>query len=103
MCVELAGLSDDAIVVEVADHKLLIRGERPIPQPPCSKPPTSILHKEINSGAFERTINLPDCANPDAIEAKLEAGFLWITINKRISRSVRSTDVDFRPFVTGDW
>ena len=85
LCVELAGLSDDAIVVEMANRKLQIRGERSVTRPPGSKSPTCILHKEINSGAFERIIDLPDCADPDDIEAKLEAGFLWITINKRIS------------------
>jgi len=85
LCVELAGLSDDAIIVEMANHKLQIRGERPIPRPPCSQPPTCILHKEINSGAFERTIDLPDCADENVIEAKLEDGFLWITIGKQTS------------------
>lgn len=83
LCIELAGLNDDAIVVEVTDRKLHIRGERPIPRTPSSDPATCMIHKEINSGAFERTIDLPDCADADAIEAKLESGFLWITIGKR--------------------
>ena len=83
LCVELAGLNDDAITVEVVERKLRIRGDRPIPRPPSSESPGCILHKEINSGAFERTIDLPDRVDPDVIEAKLEAGFLWITIGKR--------------------
>ena len=83
VCVELPGLDDEAITVEVLERKLQIRGERSIPHPPASETSTCILHKEINSGAFERTIDLPDCTDSDAIEAKLKAGFLWITIGKR--------------------
>jgi len=85
LCVELAGLNDDAITVEVVERKLRIRGERPIPRPPSSDTPGCILHMEINSGTFERTIDLPEQADPDDIEAKLEAGFLWITVGKRTS------------------
>ena len=83
VCVELAGLDDDAIVVEVVERKLQIRGERSIPRPPSTKTPSCILHKEIDSGPFERAIDLPDRADLDDIEAKLEAGFLWITVGKR--------------------
>ena len=80
---ELAGLDDEAIVVAVVERKLRIRGERSIPWPPSTTPPSCILHKEIDSGAFERAIALPDRADLDDIEAKLEAGFLWITVGKR--------------------
>jgi HSP20 family molecular chaperone IbpA len=83
LCVELAGLAEDAIVVEVASGKLVLRGERPMPRPPGSEATTCIVHMEINSGPFERTIELPDRADPNTVEAKLEAGFLWITIGKK--------------------
>jgi len=83
LCVELAGLAEDAIVVEVAGGKLVLRGERPMPRPPGNESTTCIVHMEINSGPFERTIELPDRADPNTVEAKLEAGFLWITIGKK--------------------
>ncbi|HSW47415.1 MAG TPA: Hsp20/alpha crystallin family protein [Phycisphaerae bacterium] len=83
LCVELAGLPEEAIVVEVADRKLIVRGERPAPKPPASASPECIVHMEINSGPFERIIDLPDRADPGRIEAKLESGFLWITIVKK--------------------
>ena len=85
LCVELAGMSRDAIVLEAEENKIRIRGQRAVPQPPGREVTGCILHMEINSGAFQRTIELPERANLDSIEAKLDSGFLWITIAKRES------------------
>lgn len=82
-CVELAGMSQDATVVEVVENKLRIRGDRPVPRPPGSESTGCIMHMEINSGSFERLIELPDRADPAIIDARLESGFLWITVDKR--------------------
>jgi HSP20 family molecular chaperone IbpA len=38
---------------------------------------------EINSGGFERIIKLPERADLGCVEAKLESGFLWITVAKK--------------------
>ena len=82
-CVELSGMAQDAIVVEVVENKLRIRGDRPVPRPPDSESIGCIMHMEINSGPFQRMIELPDRADPNTVEARLEAGFLWITIGKK--------------------
>ena len=83
LCVDLAGLARERIDVGVIGRKLLIRGERPAPAPPRADEPCCILRMEIDSGPFERTIELPDQADVNAVEAKLDQGFLWITIGKR--------------------
>ena len=83
LCVELAGLVEESIVVEVTGRKVVIRGDRPVPQPPGRGSPGCILHMEINSGPFERAIALPDRADVSRVEAKLECGFLWITVAKK--------------------
>lgn len=83
LCVELAGLAREQIDVEVLGHKLLIRGERPVPLPPQSEGPRCILRMEINSGPFQREIELPGEADMNAIEARFDNGFLCITIGKR--------------------
>jgi len=79
LCAELAGLAEESIVVEVVDRKVIIRGDRAVPQPPGSASPGCVLHMEINSGPFERAIELPDRADAGQIDAKLENGYLWIT------------------------
>lgn len=82
-CVELPGLSKEAIVVEVVDRKLRVRGDRPLPRPPESESPGCIMHMEIDSGPFERTIELPERADSGVVEARLESGFLWVTVAKK--------------------
>jgi HSP20 family protein len=84
LCVDLAGLVKDDVEVQVIGHTIRIRGARPVPQPaPVAGEPRCVLRIEIDSGPFERTIDLPETANTDNVEAKLQDGFLWITVNKR--------------------
>ena len=83
LCLELAGLAREQIHVEVVDHKLIIRGQRPVPPPPDIDRPGSVLRIEIDSGPFERTVELTESVDVESIEAKLRDGFLWISIAKR--------------------
>jgi HSP20 family molecular chaperone IbpA len=83
LCVEVAGLSREKIIVEAIGQSIRICGERPIPQPPKTSGPTCIVHMEINSGAFERIVKLPDRADLAQVDANLDAGFLWVTISKK--------------------
>ncbi len=82
-CIELPGLAKEAIVVEVVEGKLRVRGERPLPRPAGSDFSGCIMHMEIDSGPFERTIELPDRADSLLVEAQLESGFLWVTVAKK--------------------
>ncbi len=86
LCVELAGLAKDKIHVDVAGNKITIRGDRPAPPPPMSEGQVSLLRMEIDSGPFERCIELPERADMEQVTAKLADGFLWITIAKRAAR-----------------
>jgi HSP20 family protein len=83
LCLELAGLAREQVHVEVVENRLTVRGQRPVPPPPGTHQPGSVLRIEIDSGLFERTVELPDAADVDSIEAQLQDGFLWITIAKR--------------------
>lgn len=82
ICAELAGLSRDQIQVEVAEHKIIFKGERPVPAPRDSQSSGCMLRLEINSGRFERCIELTDLADMDTVEAHLDTGFLWIKVDK---------------------
>jgi HSP20 family molecular chaperone IbpA len=80
ICVDLAGMPREAIAVEVQDRRIKVSGDRPVPPPPDCDWPDCILRMEINSGRFERVIELPERANLNSTEAKLESGFLWIIV-----------------------
>lgn len=43
----------------------------------------SYLHRERRAGVAERRISLPDTANPDTIDAQLNAGVLHVTVGKK--------------------
>ncbi len=85
LCAELAGLAKDQIGVDVLGNKITVRGERAAPPPPERRLGGScILRMEINSGPFERCIELPSTADMSSVAAKLTDGFLWITVAKRM-------------------
>ena len=44
---------------------------------------------ERQFGSFSRSFSLPDTADPDKIEAKLENGILSLTIGKRVEAKPR--------------
>lgn len=83
ICAELAGLDKEQIHVEALGDKIRIRGERPAPSPSEDAPPDGIRRMEIDSGPFERTIELPAEADMGTVEARLDRGFLWIRVGKR--------------------
>jgi HSP20 family protein len=75
---EAPGLKAEDIGVSVADgDQLTISAER--------VPPTDgggWLYQECGYGEFSRTITLPVAVDPDAVEAKYEAGVLTIMLRK---------------------
>jgi HSP20 family protein len=83
ICADLAGLEKEEVAVEVADQEIRIHGQRPVPVPCDPLNPRCILRIEINSGSFFRSIRLPSRADMNSTVAKLDKGFLWITVNKQ--------------------
>lgn len=76
---EAPGLKAEDIGVSVADgDQLTISAER---TPPMNDRGTC-LYQERGYGEFARTITLPVAVNPDAVEAKYEAGVLTIALRK---------------------
>jgi len=75
---EAPGLKAEGIEVSVADgDQLTIAGAR---TPPADR--SGWLYQERGYGAFSRTITLPVAVDPDAVEAKYEAGVLTVTLRK---------------------
>lgn len=86
VCVDLAGVDKDKIDVEVADHRLKLRGSRDVPT--CSPADVDPQEKvkvhlmEIDHGAFTREVEIPTDSDRQNIKASYRNGMLWIEIPK---------------------
>ena len=76
---ELPGVEPDEVEIEVAGNLLTIRGEKKIEK---EEKDDNIHTIERRYGAFKRTIQLPDNALVDGIEARSKNGVLYIRIPK---------------------
>ena len=86
VCVDLAGVDKEKIDVEVADRRLKLRGARAVPNysPDSNDPQEKVrVHlMEIDHGAFNREVEIPDDADRHKIAAAYRNGLLWIEIPK---------------------
>lgn len=81
ICVELAGIDETQISVELRHPStLIIAGQRDQPCPAGVEGPLSVYALEVDEGAFTREIELPENIAVDHIEATYQTGFLWITV-----------------------
>lgn len=76
----LPGLTEDDIDVEVEDTYLRISGKREEVQ---EKKEKSHYTKEIRRGSFERVVSLPYPVQQDKVEAEYEHGVLKVIMPKR--------------------
>lgn len=78
---DLAGVPPEAIAVSVEPRRLIIRGARPAPEP-GSEPVglTQLLALEIDQGAFERVLDLPQEINADDLTTEYRDGLLRIQV-----------------------
>ena len=84
--VDLAGVTGDQVDIQVNPRgELMLAGRRDLPEP-CDGPKGNLrLHlMEIDHGEFCRTIELPEDADLDRIEAcTRRSGMLWVSIAKK--------------------
>ena len=78
--VEVPGVSQDDVTIEVADRTLTIKGEKKQHTEDKNK---NFYRVECAYGAFQRTLSLPDDADEDGIAATFAKGILTITIPRR--------------------
>jgi HSP20 family protein len=84
VCVELAGMRHDAIEIHAGGNRLTIKGHRPKPPLPDGAPESVVFHLlEINSGGFERRIQLPDVVDADRVSASYKHGYVWIEMPRK--------------------
>ncbi len=84
ICVDLAGLDRSGIDVRVESRRLIIRGQRQLPEPEeTAGPPLHVLAMEIDHGPFAREVVLPAEVDPEEVRAEQRNGLLWISLPLR--------------------
>jgi len=78
---DIPGVKDDDIDVSLHNGVLSITGRRTSED---RKEGESYYVYERQYGAFSRSFALPDTADPDKVEAKLDSGVLAVMIGKRV-------------------
>ncbi|HWP27054.1 MAG TPA: Hsp20/alpha crystallin family protein [Xanthobacteraceae bacterium] len=88
--VELPGLEEKDIQINVADNFLTIRGEKRAEK---NEETRNYRHYERSYGSFSRTIELPPGIDADAIKASLSKGVLKVTVPKPAPAQVKKVEV----------
>jgi HSP20 family protein len=81
ICVDLAGVDRSRIDLEVEGQRLILRGERDVPEPKDKEGRIlQTIAMEIDYGSFLRVVQLPDEVDIDRVTAEQENGLLWIIL-----------------------
>lgn len=87
---ELPGLEEKDVQINVADNILTIRGEKKAEKEQKDK---NYRLVERSYGAFERTLELPEGVNADAIKANISKGVLKVTVPKPAPTQAKKIEV----------
>ena len=87
---ELPGIAADAIEVTIENDKLIIRGERKIPE---IGPLANYYRREREAGSFRRVISLPKKIEAGKVTAASQNGILEITLPKAAEAKPRQIDI----------
>lgn len=88
---DLPGMDQDDITVEIHDRQLTISGERAFESKPEND--GGYVRLERSFGTFQRTLNLPEGVDPDAIAATFERGVLELRIPKPVAARPRRIQI----------
>ena len=87
---ELPGLEEKDVQINLTDNLLTIRGEKKAEKEQKDK---NYRLVERSYGSFERTLELPEGVNPDAIKANIAKGVLKVTIPKPAPAQAKKIEV----------
>lgn len=79
LSLEMAGVRNDDIKMEVVDNQIIISGER---RNEAKRNQDSFSYSERRYGRFQRAFALPTGANPSQVEAHYQDGILRILVPK---------------------
>lgn len=89
--VEVPGISQSQIQIEIAGGVLTIRGER---RPDPTFPQDQLIRMERRYGPFSRSLNLPSIVNAEGVRAVYRNGILEIRLPKRAEATPRIISVE---------
>ena len=72
------GMRKEDLEIEMRENTLTISGRRRAPE----REDTSVLREETAFGEFRRSLRIEAKVKPDAVEAKLKDGILWLKLPK---------------------
>ena len=79
--IELAGVDEDEIDIQLFDDVLVVEGRRLLPPAAAG----ALYHAAgIRQGGFRIALPLPARVDPERVEARYERGLLRITLPKRV-------------------
>lgn len=87
---ELPGLEEKDVQINVAGNLLTIRGEKKAEKEEKDK---NYRLVERSYGSFERTLELPEGVNADAIKADIAKGVLKVTVPKPAPAQAKKIEV----------
>jgi HSP20 family protein len=88
--VDLPGLSEDDVAIEVQDGNLTISGERSAEHESSER---GWYRIERSFGSFNRSLTLPDGVDAEAISARFDRGVLEVRIPKPEERKPRRVEI----------
>lgn len=89
LAAEVSGLPRDHIDIQAEEHRVIIRGERPVGHVPHEQ-----YHRvERGHGRFSRAFLLPEAIDVNGVTADLKDGLLTVTIPKAGGRGARRIEV----------
>jgi HSP20 family protein len=88
--VDLPGVKEEELSIEVEDEKLIVKGERKHQDEVKRE---NYYHLESSYGSFSRVIGLPAYVESDKADAQMKDGILTITIPKLPQRKPRKIQI----------
>ncbi|ORJ59796.1 Hsp20/alpha crystallin family protein [Geothermobacter hydrogeniphilus] len=87
LCLELPGVPQEDITLQVEDHQLVVAGERHLPQE------EGFQRVEGNYGPFSRMFALPPGISEEEISARCENGVLRVVLPKQPAGKPKQIEV----------
>ena len=102
LTLDLPGLSEDDVTIEVADDLLTVSGERKTVN---ETKRDGYVRVERGYGSFRRTLRLPEGVDAEAVTASFDKGVLEVRVPKPEQRKPRKVQIGVggeKPAIEGD-
>ena len=97
--VDLPGMSEDEVEIEIEDRVLTISGKR---ESKLDQTEGTVHRVERSYGAFSRSLTLPEGVDADAVTAAFDKGVLEVRVPKPEERKPRRIEIGAQPAIEGD-